>query len=74
MQQPLAFVVVYSTGRFDDGEAMSLALAGARNLALATDDRKARLLVTRENIMVDLHSTVSLLQIWEKTVMFLEQI
>jgi predicted nucleic acid-binding protein len=32
----------------DDGEAMSLAIAQARNLALATDERKARR-VAREN-------------------------
>ena len=59
--------IAYAAQRLDDGEAMSLALAEVRHLALATDDRKARLLVTRENIAVELHSTVSLLQKWEKS-------
>jgi predicted nucleic acid-binding protein len=49
----------------DDGEAMSLALAEARQLPLATDDRKARALVARESISVELSSTVGVLQAWE---------
>ena len=60
-----AAYVTYAAQRLDDGEAMSLALAEARQLSLATDDRRARLLVARENIPVELHSTVSLLRQWE---------
>ena len=57
--------ITFAAQRLDDGEAMSLALADVRHLALATDDRKARLLVVRENLTVELQSTVSLLQRWE---------
>ena len=53
-------------GQLDDGEAMSLALAESRHLALATDDRKARALIKRESINVELSSTASVLQNWEK--------
>jgi predicted nucleic acid-binding protein len=52
--------------QLDDGEAMSLALAEVRHLPLATDDRKARSLVVREGIRVELFSTVAVLQAWEQ--------
>ena len=57
--------IAYAAQRLDDGEAMSLALVLSRHLALATDDRRARLLIERENVSVELHSTVSVLQGWE---------
>ncbi len=57
--------IAYAAQRLDDGEAMSLALAQSRHLALATDDRRARLIIERENVSVELHSTVSVLQSWE---------
>ena len=57
--------IAYAAQRLDDGEAMSLALAQARQLALATDDRRAWLLVEQESVPVELHSTVSVLQQWE---------
>lgn len=60
-----ASYVAYAT-LLDDGEAMSLALAEARHLLLATDDRKARALILRESINVELSSTVGVLQAWEK--------
>jgi predicted nucleic acid-binding protein len=52
--------------QLDDGEAMSLALAEARHLILATDDRKARALIIRESIRVELSSTVGVLETWER--------
>ncbi len=56
--------IAYASQRLDDGEAMSLALAESRHLALATDDRRARLLIEREHVPVELHSTVSVLREW----------
>ena len=53
--------------QLDDGEAMSLALAEIRHLPLATDDRKARSLVVREGVKVELFSTVAVLQAWEQS-------
>ena len=49
----------------DDGEAESVAIAEARNLALATDDRKARNLIQRAGLKIELWSTCSLLQHWQ---------
>ena len=49
----------------DDGEAESVAIAEARNFALATDDRKARNLIQREGLKIVLWSTCSLLQQWQ---------
>jgi predicted nucleic acid-binding protein len=49
----------------DDGEAESIAIAEARNFALATDDRKARGLIQREGLKIELWSTCSLLQHWQ---------
>lgn len=57
--------IAYAAQRLDDGEAMSLALAQSRQIALATDDRRARLLIGQENVSVELHSTVGVLQDWE---------
>lgn len=48
----------------DDGEAMSLAIAHARNLALATDDRKARRLATENAPVVTLLSTPQIVRAW----------
>jgi predicted nucleic acid-binding protein len=48
----------------DDGEAMSLAIAQARNLALATDERKARR-VARENApQLSMISTAEIIWAW----------
>ncbi len=49
----------------DDGEAESVAIAEARNFALATDDRKARNLIKRKGLKIGLWSTCSLLQLWQ---------
>ena len=50
----------------DDGEAESVAIAESRNYALATDDKKARRMIQNENIKIELWSTCSLLQSWQK--------
>jgi predicted nucleic acid-binding protein len=62
MEQSL--YVAYAV-ELDDGEAMSLALAQARRIALATDDRKARALVTKHAASIDLWSTPRILQEWQ---------
>jgi predicted nucleic acid-binding protein len=49
----------------DDGEAESVAIAEARNFGLATDDRKARNLIQREGLKIELWSTCSLLRHWQ---------
>ncbi|MDB6067372.1 MAG: hypothetical protein JWR26_3580 [Pedosphaera sp.] len=49
----------------DDGEAESVAIAEARQFALATDDKKARNLIQREGLKIELWSTCSLLQHWQ---------
>jgi predicted nucleic acid-binding protein len=49
----------------DDGEAESVAIAEARSFGLATDDRKARNLIQREKLKIELWSTCSLLQHWQ---------
>jgi predicted nucleic acid-binding protein len=49
----------------DDGEAESVAIAEARNFALATDDKKARNLILRKGLKIELWSTCSLLQHWQ---------
>jgi predicted nucleic acid-binding protein len=54
------------TLNLDDGEAESVAIAEARNFALATDDRKARNLIQREALKIELWSTCSLLQHWQR--------
>ena len=61
-----AAYIVYAA-QLDDGEAMSLALAELRHIPLATDDRKARALIAREGIRIELSSTVGVLQAWERT-------
>jgi hypothetical protein len=48
----------------DDGEAMSLAMAHARNLALATDDRKARRLAGETAPAISLISTPQIIRAW----------
>ncbi len=50
----------------DDGEAMSLALAHARNLALATDERKARRLARENAPRIKLISTAEIVHAWAK--------
>jgi hypothetical protein len=50
----------------DDGEAMSLALAHARNLALATDERKARRLATENASRINVISTAEIVHAWAK--------
>jgi predicted nucleic acid-binding protein len=51
----------------DDGEAMSLALAQARGFVLATDDRKARRLFSKQNSEPSrLLSTAGILRIWSE--------
>jgi hypothetical protein len=49
----------------DDGEAESVAIAETRNLALATDDKKARNLIRREGLKIELWSPCSLLRHWQ---------
>ena len=49
----------------DDGEAESVAIAEARNFALATDDKKARNLIKREGLKIELWSTCALLRHWQ---------
>jgi predicted nucleic acid-binding protein len=51
--------------QLDDGEAMSLALAECRHLALATDDRKCRRLVAKEQVDIKLWSTTDILKAWQ---------
>lgn len=48
----------------DDGEAMSLAIAHARNLTLATDDHKARRLAAENAPAVALFSTPQIIRAW----------
>ena len=52
--------------QLDDGEAMSLALAECRHIALATDDRKAIRIVKDQKLKVEVWSTVALLQEWQR--------
>ena len=49
----------------DDGEAESVAIAEARHFALATDDKKARNLIQREGLKIELWSTCSLIRHWQ---------
>ena len=49
----------------DDGEAESVAIAEARKFALATDDKKARNLIRKEGLKIDLWSTCAILQHWQ---------
>ncbi len=51
--------------KLDDGEAESIAIAEARNFALATDDRKGRNLIQSEGLKIELWSTCSLLKLWQ---------
>jgi predicted nucleic acid-binding protein len=53
------------TLNLDDGEAESMAIAESRNFALATDDKKARNLIQREGLKIELWSTCLLLQHWQ---------
>jgi len=57
--------ITYAT-ELDDGEAMSLALAECRHIALATDDRKAIRLIKEQKLDINIWSTVRLLQEWQK--------
>ncbi len=49
----------------DDGEAESVAIAEARHFALATDDKKARKVIQRRGLKIELWSTGALLQHWQ---------
>jgi predicted nucleic acid-binding protein len=49
----------------DDGEAESVAVAEARKYALATDDKKARNLIHRQGLKIELWSTCSVLRHWQ---------
>jgi predicted nucleic acid-binding protein len=53
------------TLNLDDGEDESVAIAEARNFALATDDKKARNLIQREGLKIELWSTCALLRHWQ---------
>jgi predicted nucleic acid-binding protein len=48
----------------DDGEAMSLAIAQSRNLALATDERKARRLARENAPQLSMISTTEIIRAW----------
>lgn len=48
----------------DDGEAMSLAIAQARNFALATDDRKARRIIGENVPQLMIISTAEIIHAW----------
>ena len=48
----------------DDGEAMSIAIAQARNLALATDEKKARRVIQENVPALSLLSTSQILHTW----------
>lgn|SRR5882724_2134620 len=48
----------------DDGEAMSLAIAQSRNLALCTDDRKARRVIAENAPALSLLSTPQIVNAW----------
>ncbi len=49
----------------DDGEAESIAIAEARSHALATDDKKARSIIQRRGLKIELWSTCGLLRHWQ---------
>jgi predicted nucleic acid-binding protein len=49
----------------DDGEAESIAIAEARSFALATDDKKARSVIQRRGLKIELWSTCALLRHWQ---------
>jgi predicted nucleic acid-binding protein len=49
----------------DDGEAASIAVAEARDFALATDDKKARAVIQRKGVRIKLWSTFELLRHWQ---------
>lgn len=55
-----------------DGEAEASALAVARGYTLATDDRKARRVVTRRQSAVRLTGTLELLRDWQLTAQALD--
>lgn len=48
----------------DDGEAMSLAIAQSRNLALATDERKARRLAREHVPQLSIITTAEIIHAW----------
>jgi predicted nucleic acid-binding protein len=49
----------------DDGEAESIAIAETRSFALATDDKKARNIIQRRGLKIELWSTCGLLRYWQ---------
>jgi len=51
-----------------DGEAASIAIAEARDFALATDDKKARAVIRRKGVKIKLWSTFELLRHWQAKV------
>lgn len=58
------FIALASSTRIDDGEAMSGALAHARGLIVATDDRAALTAFGRHNPPIPTRSTASLVKHW----------
>jgi hypothetical protein len=58
------FLALVSSSRIDDGEAMSGALAHARGLAVATDDKAALKLFGRHSPPIPTCSTASLVRHW----------
>jgi predicted nucleic acid-binding protein len=52
----------------DDGEAATLALAESRQLAVATDDLKARRIITTLSPQPDVIGTVAIVRAWATTV------
>ena len=50
----------------DDGEAEAIAIAEKRKYALATDDRKARNVILRQGLQVEIWSTCKLIQHWQQ--------
>jgi len=62
LEHELALLVVLAA-RLGDGEAASLAIAHARGLGLASDDRLARREAERRGIL-ELHSTGGLMRAW----------
>lgn len=51
----------------DDGEAMSLAIAQARNFALATDEKKARRIIRQNLPRLMVISTAEIMRAWADT-------
>jgi predicted nucleic acid-binding protein len=55
---------VFFAGEVDDGEAQALAIAKHRKLILLTDDRKAARIAARDDVAVEVVTTVGVLKEW----------